>query len=334
MKHEARMALEVRRERWALKSPIRITNYTFDAIETVLVTLRANGLSGRAEAAGVYYRDDTVEAMLTTIESVRPQIEAGIDRRTLAERLPAGGARNALDCALWDLDAKRAGRPAWALAGLDEPRPLVTTTTMSAREPEAMAAEALTFPDARAIKLKLTGQPEDAARVRAVREARPDVWLAIDANQGFTRASLAHLLPTLIESRVELVEQPFPVGREDWLDDIDCPIDVAADESAQDSADIARLARRFDVINIKLDKCGGLTEGLAMAARARKAGLKLMVGNMAGTSLAMAPAFVLGQLCDVVDLDGPLFLEHDRSPSVVYENGCVRSPQAVWGGSA
>jgi L-alanine-DL-glutamate epimerase-like enolase superfamily enzyme len=330
---QSRRVLETRLERWPLKTPIRITGFTFKDIETVFVRLRDGDLVGRGEAAGVYYREDTPAGILERFETVRTRIESGVGRAALQKLLPAGGARNALDCALWDLEAKRAGRPAWAIAGIDKPRPLTTTMTLGAADPAEMAAGARGYAEARAIKLKLTGEPGDAARVRAVRQARPDVWLAVDANQGFTRASLKRLLPTLIDSNVELIEQPFPVGRDAWLDDIDSPISIAADESAQDSAGIAHLVGRFDVINIKLDKCGGLTEGLAMAARARKAGLRPMVGNMGGTSLAMAPAFVLGQLCDVVDLDGPLVLDADRSPAVIYEDGCIRSPDAVWGGT-
>lgn len=333
MESTPRLALEAWLETWPLKAPLRITGYTFREIETVFVCVREGELSGRGEATGVYYHDDRPAAIVTQIEAVRPRIEAGIDRQALQELLPPGGARNALDCALWDLEAKRSGRPVWALAGLDEPRPLTTTATLGAAEPATMAAGARDYGSARELKLKLTGEVEDAERVRAVRAARPDVWLAVDANQGFTRATFAQLLPALVEARVQLVEQPFPIGSEAWLDELECPIPVAADESVQDSADIASLVGRFDVVNIKLDKCGGLTEALAMADKARELGLGLMVGNMAGTSLAMAPAFVLGQLCDVVDLDGPLALVRDRSPSVIYENGCIRSPEAIWGGA-
>jgi L-alanine-DL-glutamate epimerase-like enolase superfamily enzyme len=194
-----------------------------------------------------------------------------------------------------------------------------------------MASDAQAYSNAKAIKLKLTGQPSDAGRVRAVRAACPTVWLGVDANQGFTRPYLEALLPVLVETGVQLIEQPFKVGQEAQLDGLKSPIRIAADESAQALADLPALTARFDVINIKLDKCGGLTEGLAMARRAQQLGLQVMVGNMLGTSLAMAPAFLLGQLCDVVDLDGPVFLSHDRDPAVRYADGMISSPDSLWG---
>ena len=194
-----------------------------------------------------------------------------------------------------------------------------------------MAAAAGAHANARAIKLKLTGDPSDADRVRAVRQARPDVWLGVDANQGFTRASLERLMPTLTDTHVALIEQPFPIGQEALLDGFQSPIAIAADESAQDLRDIPGLVGRFNVVKIKLDKCGGLTEGLAMARAARALGLDTMVGNMLGTSLAMAPGFLVGQLCNVVDLDGPVFLKADRAISVDYKNGMISCPDALWG---
>ena len=333
--HECgRLRLQATQKSWAIKAPFHITGYTFTAFDALIVELTdEQGRTGRGEAQGVYYRHDTPATMQVQIEAMRAQIEAGIDRQMLQQLLPAGGARNALDCALWDLDAKRSGKPVWQLAGLDAPRPLRTTYTLGAEEPEAMAAGAKAYAAARAIKLKLTDDGRSAERVLAVREARPDVWLMVDANQGFTRESFARLLPTLAEARVDVVEQPFPVGKEDWLDGLDRPIRVAADESVQDRSDLRKMVGRVDVINIKLDKCGGLTEALVIAARARKLGFDLMVGNMGGSSLAMAPAFVVGQLCDVVDLDGPISLIDDYTPSVVYEDGNVWCSDAVWGGA-
>jgi L-Ala-D/L-Glu epimerase len=184
---------------------------------------------------------------------------------------------------------------------------------------------------AECLKLKLTGEPIDAERVVAVREARPDVWLGIDANQGFTRPSLERLMPTLINARVLLIEQPFPVGQEALLDGFQSPIPIAADESVQGLSDIALLAGRFNVVNIKLDKSGGLTEALLMARACGDLGIDTMVGNMIGTSLAMAPAILVGQLCNVVDLDGPLFLKGDRSTLVEYCDGLITSPRDLWG---
>ena len=326
------LKLRTKIEQWPLKAPFRITGYTWEQVDVLLVTLERNGRVGRGEAAGVYYKNDKPASMLRQLESLRPRIEAGLSREELLQGiLPAGGARNALDCALWDLEAKTSSRPAWQIAGLDKPHPLLTTFTCSADEPEKMAATASAYKNARAIKLKLTGEPEDAERVRAVREARADVWLGVDGNQGFIRASLEALLPVLIEARVALIEQPFPIGKEALLDGLFSPIPIAADESVQSLADIPGLVGRFSVVNIKLDKCGGLTEGLAMARAARELGLDTMVGNMIGTSLAMAPAYLLGQHCQVVDLDGPIFLKTDRENPVRYSDGLIECPKALWG---
>jgi L-alanine-DL-glutamate epimerase-like enolase superfamily enzyme len=234
---------------------------------------------------------------------------------------------------LWDLESKLSGRPAWEIAGLDRPRPLLTTFTCGAETPEKMAASARAYKHARAIKIKLTGESVDAERVRAVREARADVWLCVDANQGFSLASLEQLMPTLLETNIKLIEQPFPLGQEALLDGFQSPISIAADESVQTLADVPGLVGRFNVINIKLDKCGGVTEGLAMARAARRLGLDAMVGNMLGTSLAMAPAFVVGQLCQVVDLDGPVFLKADRAVAVDYSDGTIMCKEALWGGA-
>jgi L-alanine-DL-glutamate epimerase-like enolase superfamily enzyme len=196
-----------------------------------------------------------------------------------------------------------------------------------------MASDACAYANAKAIKLKLTGEPLDGERVRAVRAVLPDVWLGVDANQGFTRVFLETLMPVLVETRVELIEQPFKVGQEAQLDGFKSPIPVAADESAQGLTDVQGLVGRFNVVNIKLDKCGGLTEGLAMARQARRLGLDVMVGNMVGTSLAMAPSFLVGQLCKVVDLDGPVFLNTDRDSTVRYCDGFISCEDMPWGKS-
>jgi L-alanine-DL-glutamate epimerase-like enolase superfamily enzyme len=320
-------------EKWPLVAPFRITGYTWEHLETLFVRLETAGCVGQGEAAGVYYRKDSPALMLKQIEALRDKIEAGVDRETLQTLLPPGGARNALDCALWDLEAKIAGEPAWRIAGLKSPQPIITTLTCGAETPEKMATAARNYHAARAIKLKLTGDPVDPARVMAVRAARSDVWLGIDANQGFTCESLDALMPSLIESRVSLIEQPFPVGQEAWLDQLESPIPIAADETCQALSDLPGLVGHFSVVNIKLDKCGGLTEALAMARAAHRLGLKTMVGNMLGTSLGMAPAFLVGQLCEVVDLDGPVFLKMDRLRTVEYVDGLISSPDSVWGGA-
>jgi L-alanine-DL-glutamate epimerase-like enolase superfamily enzyme len=326
------LKLRVAVEKFPLKEPFHITGYTMVDAEVVTVELEQDGHIGRGEASGVYYRKfDDAASNLKQIEAVRPRIEIGLDRESLQSLLPTGGARNAVDCALWDLEAKRTGLSAWHIAGLNRPQPLLTTMTVGANAPDKMAADARAYAQAKAIKLKLTGQPSDADCVRAVRAARPDVWLGVDANQGFTRPFLDALLPVLAEARVQLIEQPFKVGEEAQLDGLHSPIQIAADESVQGLADVPGLRGRFDVVNIKLDKCGGLTEALAMARKAKQLGLGIMVGNMVGTSLAMAPAFLVGQLCNVVDLDGPVFLSRDRASPVRYEHGMITCPEQLWG---
>jgi L-Ala-D/L-Glu epimerase len=326
------LKLNVQVERLEFSAPFRIAGFLFEHQDAVVVTVDDGRHLGRGEACGVYYLNDNVEQMVAALEAHRATIESGIERASLQRLLPAGGARNALDCALWELEARRSAQPVWALAGLDPPRPLVTTFTLGADEPEVMAEGARKWAAAQALKVKLTGDRElDIARVKAVREARPHVWLGVDANQGYRVSNLGLLIHALIDANVAQLEQPVARGEEAGLEDFDSPIPLVADESALGLADLAGLVGRFEMVNIKLDKCGGLTEGLAMAREARRLGLGLMVGNMMGSSLAMAPSFIVGQLCDVVDLDGPTFLKRDRTPGVTYSDGLIWVDEAVWG---
>lgn len=318
-------------EAWPYARPFHITGHTWTAAEVVIATASRDGLSGRGEAAGVYYHHEAPQGLAEQIAALGT-LSAASPRAVLLDLLPPGGARNALDCALWDLEAKLAGRPVWRLAGLDGVRPLVTTFTLGADAPEAVAEGAKAATRASALKLKLVGDGLDGERVRLARRARPDAWIGVDANQGFTQDSLETLMPVLADAKVELIEQPFPVGREAWLDGLDAPIPIAADESVCDIADLEAVVGRAQMINIKLDKCGGLTRALALAAVARRMGFKLMVGNMGGTSLAMAPAFVLAQVCDLADLDGPTVLREDRAAAVAYAGGRIDCPAEVWGG--
>jgi L-alanine-DL-glutamate epimerase-like enolase superfamily enzyme len=328
------LKLRVEIEKLRLSAPFRISGFVFEELDVVVVTLEDGEHRGRGEASGVYYLGDNAQTMVAAIEAMRPGIEQGIDRAALQKCLPPGGARNAVDCALWELEAHRLGVAVWELAGLPAPEPLVTTFTLGADDPAVMAAGARKYAQAKSLKLKLTGDlPTDIARVRAVRAARPEVWMGVDANQGYSIDGLDSLIDALQPANVSLLEQPLKRGREADLDGFKSPIPIAADESVLTLKDIPGLVGRFDVVNIKLDKCGGLTEGLAMAHEARHIGLGVMVGNMVGTSLAMAPAFVLGQLCDVVDLDGPIFLAQDRTPSMTYCNGSAWSGEHVWGGT-
>jgi L-alanine-DL-glutamate epimerase-like enolase superfamily enzyme len=327
-----RVRLRVTVEKLRLAAPFRISGFVFESQDVVLVELQAGEHRGRGEASGVYYLGDTAAKMVAAIEAHRSEIEAGISRAALQQLLPPGGARNALDCALWELDASRASQPVWKLAGLQLLNPLVTTFTLGADDPAVMAEGARKYSHARSLKLKLTGEvQQDIARVRAVRSARPGVWIGVDANQGYTLDALPRLMDELTRAEVALLEQPLARGREADLEGFSSPIPIAADESALSLADLPGLVGRFNIVNIKLDKCGGLTEGLAMARKARDLGLGVMVGNMVGTSLAMAPGFILGQLCDVVDLDGPIFLSADRTPSAIYADGKIRCGEEIWG---
>jgi L-alanine-DL-glutamate epimerase-like enolase superfamily enzyme len=324
------MQFQITVEHWPLKKAFAITNHVFSASEVLVVTVSEGGHTGRGEACGAYYKKETPEEMA---QELRTALGTGchIERSDLAHLQCTAGARNALDCALWDLEAKRTGRAVWQLAGLRRPRPLRTTYTLGADTPEQMAIAATEFADASNIKLKLTGDGTDDDRVRAVRRARPDVWLMVDANQGFTPKTLPALMPTLTAARVSLIEQPYAVGKEADLDDLVTAIPIAADESAQDVGDLAALQGRCQVINIKLDKCGGLTPALEMAQECRRLGFQIMVGNMMGTSLSVAPGYLLGQLCDFVDLDAALFLKSDRDPAATYRGGLVTVPRGLWG---
>ena len=330
----ARLTISVATEKLQLAKPFRISGHVFEAFEVVLVTLGDGHHQGRGEACGVYYLGDDAAHMLAALDGASAAIAAGPTREELRTILPPGGARNAVDCALWELEAARAGVPVWQLAGKAAPRPLLTTFTLGADAPEVMAETARGYAQARSIKIKLTGDLDlDLARVAAVRAARPDAWLGVDGNQGFAAGQLDALIAGLLAQDVGLLEQPLARGHEAELEGLRSPIPLAGDESVLSLGDVASAVGRYDVVNIKLDKCGGLTEGLLMAQEARRLGLGVMVGNMGGSSLSMGPSFVLGQECDIVDLDGPIFLANDRNPGVEYADGKVWSGPAVWGGA-
>jgi L-alanine-DL-glutamate epimerase-like enolase superfamily enzyme len=318
-----------------LAAPFRISGFVFESSDVVVVELTDGSTTGRGEAAGVYYLNDNAPQIVEMLEAKREAIETCESRDQLRERMPPGGARNAVDCAMWDFEAKREGTEARRIAGVSEPKALITTFTLGAEDPGKMAEGARRYADAKAIKVKLTGDfEEDCERIRAIRAARPDVWLGVDANQGFRREQLDQLVDVLQSCRVSLLEQPLPRGSEADLEGYRSPIPIAADESALVLDDVAGLVGRFDVVNIKLDKCGGLTEALMIAEEARRLGLGVMVGNMVGTSLAMAPAFILGQQCDFVDLDGPTFLRADRNPACEYRDGTIFCSDDIWGSRA
>jgi L-alanine-DL-glutamate epimerase-like enolase superfamily enzyme len=330
----ASRALKVEKAAIRFAEPFRITGYVFEAMPSIVARIDEGEQMGRGEAAGVYYMSDDQQHMLDTIEQVRAAVEAGLTREDLQAALPPCGARNALDCALWELEAKLSSIPVWQLASVPRPKPLITTFTLPADDPSALVEKVGRLAFAKAIKLKLDGNVDvDRERMRVVRSARPDVWLGVDANQGFVAGDLEALGEAAREFSVSLIEQPLKRGEEAALDGWKPGIPVAADESILGLAELQERARYFDVINIKLDKCGGLTEALKMVRAARLFGKQLMVGNMGGSTLAMAPGFVLAQLCDVVDLDGPYGLADDPLASQIYSDGEIFVPETIWGGA-
>ncbi len=316
-------------ENWPLKSPFTITGHTVRSMDLLYVTIEQDGCLGRGEGAGVYYLGETGESMLDQARSVTKAVESGIDRLGLRSLLPAGGARNAIDCALWDLEAKCGYTSVWSLLG-QAPRPLKTVNTVGIDTPERMAEQARAFGNPN-LKVKLDGV-DVLARIRAVRAARPEANLMVDVNQGWNFEQLHELAPSFADLGVQMIEQPLPRGEDAELENYDSPLPLCADESCLDTSELAEAARRYQMINIKLDKTGGLTEALELAQGARDQGLELMVGNMIGSSLSMAPAFLIGQYCSYVDLDGPTFLTADRPPGLVYSDGNVLPPSAgLWG---
>jgi L-alanine-DL-glutamate epimerase-like enolase superfamily enzyme len=297
----------------------------------LVATIEDGPLRGRGECVPYARYGESPESVATAIASVRPAIEAGADRFQLQDLLPAGAARNALDCALWDLDAKRLGIPAFRLAGLDRLAAATTAFTLSVGTPQAMAQAAEHARDRPLLKVKLAGAG-DIERLAAVRAAAPAAELIVDANEAWRADTLAENLDACAKAGVRLVEQPLPAGEDACLADIPHPVPICADESVHDRAGLTELRRRYDAINIKLDKTGGLTEALALLAEAERLGFAVMVGCMVASSLAMAPAMLLAGKARFVDLDGPLLLAHDRPDGLVYEGSIVHPPlPALWG---
>ena len=297
----------------------------------VVVELERDGLSGRGEAVPYARYDETVDGVIAAIESLRDEVGAGLTRDALQSRLPPGAARNALDCALWDLDAKRAGARAWTLAGLARLDPVKTAYTISLAAPSAMGAAARAAARRPLLKLKI-GAADDLDRVEAVRAAAPMARLIVDANEALSFEDLRRLAPDLARLQVRLVEQPLPAGADEALDGFDSPVPLCADESLHTRAELDACLGRYACVNIKLDKAGGLTEALALRAAARGHGLEIMAGCMVATSLAMAPALLIAQGAAFVDLDGPLLLARDREPGLNYLGSMIEPPPAaLWG---
>jgi L-Ala-D/L-Glu epimerase len=324
-----RRKIEFSVDSWEFRFPFTITGHTFTEVELLYVSISENGSIGRGEATGVHYMDESGASMLAAVAGVQEAIEAGAGRQQLRELLAPGGARNAIDCALWDLEAKQTKTSIWELTGI-QPGLTRTVLTIGIGTPEEMADIAKSL-DSPLIKVKLDAEMP-IERIAAVRAARPDGEIIVDVNQGWNFEQLADLAPKLKQLGVAMIEQPLARGQDEALEGYSSPVPLCADESCRCVSEFEQAARRYQMINIKLDKSGGLTEALELARLARARGIDLMVGNMIGTSLAMAPGYVVAQLCRFVDLDGALFLKKDRDNAMSYEHGLVSPPRPeLWG---
>jgi len=323
--------LSARIERWPIAGSFTISRGAKTEAVTVVAELRLGGLAGRGECVPYPRYGETPQAALAALMAIREPLGRGLDRQGLQAAMPAGAARNALDCALIDLEAKAAGKRAWSLLGRPQPKPCTTAFTISLGTSEAMAEAAAKAAHLPLLKIKLGGDG-DAARIAAVRKAAPKSELIVDANEAWRADNLAGNLAACADAGVTLVEQPLPAGEDEALAGIERPVTVCADESVHARDSLDGLRDRYDAVNIKLDKTGGLTEALAMADAARALGFEIMVGSMVATSLAMAPAMLLTPYARFVDLDGPLLLARDRESGLRYDGGLVYAPEAaLWG---
>ena len=321
------MTLTLSRESFPLREVFTISRGSKTEAQVLTVTVTREGIAGRGECVPYARYGESLDS----VEAAIAALPEDVGREALQTLLPAGAARNAVDCALWDREAKRAGVPVWQLAGVPAPRPLVTCYTLSLDTADRMRAAAARAADRPILKIKLGGE-DDMARLEAVRAGAPKARIVVDANEGWTAEVYAALAPHLRRLGVVLVEQPLPAGADDMLAGIARPVPVCADESCHDRASLAALRGQYDMVNIKLDKAGGLTEALALREAARAEGFGVMVGCMVATSLSMAPAFLVAQGAEVADLDGPLILARDREPSVAYEGSVMQVPdRALWG---
>lgn len=322
--------MTVRPHSWRLKKPFRISRAVHTHAGVIVCELSDGEITGRGEAAGVSYNGETIKSIRAEIESVAGQITEGISRDALQKLMPPGGARNAVDCALWDLEAKRSGKTIWQL--LDrEPASVTTVYTVGIDSAENMQKDAAEHSDCPIIKVKV-GIGDPIEQIAAIRDGAPDSAMVIDANQAWTVADLERYAADLKDLGVEMIEQPMAAADDEALRDYESPLPLCADESCATTVDLDRLAGLYSMVNIKLDKSGGLTEALAVASKAESMGFELMVGNMLGSSLAMAPAFVIAQRCRYVDIDGPLLQEEDCDHAMHYEHGRVEVfDPALWG---
>jgi L-Ala-D/L-Glu epimerase len=322
--------IEAHEESWPLDKPFRISRGTRTETRVVVVTVTDGQHIGRGEAVPIRRYNQSPASVLTQIESVKGR--QSFDRQEIQKLLPAGAARNALDCALWDLEAKISGKRAWELTSIPFADEIETSFTISLDTPVAMAAVAKVKAFAPILKLKLSGDNLDVARVEAVREVAPAARLLVDANESWTPDHYCKTVPLLRQFGIEVIEQPFPADADKALETLDHPVPVCADESCHTAADLSRLMNRYEMLNVKLDKTGGLTEAMLLMERARAAGFKLLIGCMVCTSLGIAPARLLAGGADYVDLDGPLLLAGDRHHAVPFDNGRIGvPPRELWG---
>ena len=325
------LQLEFAAESWPIAGSFTISRGSKTAADVVTVTLSDGTHVGRGECVPYPRYEETVPQVLAALDAARKRIETGFAHADVPCLLTPHAARNALDCALWDLAAKQSGKPVWVLAGLPEPQPAITAYTLSLDTPEAMGEAAALSRARPLLKLKL-GRDGDNARLKHIRAQAPNSRLIVDANEGWTPDNLAAMLGACADAGVELVEQPLPAGNDEALRHVSRAVTVCADESVHDVTSLDRLIGKYDAINIKLDKTGGLTGAIALAKAAQARDLKIMAGCMLATSLAMAPAFLLSPLADFIDLDGPLLLKHDRDPGFRFEGSLMYPPASkLWG---
>ncbi|UVK37175.1 dipeptide epimerase [Mesorhizobium sp. AR10] len=323
--------ISVEAERFPIAGAFTISRGSKTEAEVIVCTVSEGDHSGRGECVPYKRYGESLDGVRDAIEAMREQIAGGISRAVLLDAMPAGAARNAIDCALWDLEAKISGKPVAAEICTAAPRALETAFTVSLGEPEAMAAQARANAARPLLKVKIGGD-NDVARIRAVRDAAPNSRIILDANEGWTNENIVANLAFASEHRIALIEQPLPAGHDEILRHIAHPVPICADESVHEADNLAALVGLYDAVNIKLDKSGGLTAALVLRNRARDLGFGVMIGCMVGTSLAMAPAVLLAQDADFVDLDGPLLLAKDREPGLVYRGSLVSPPNsALWG---
>lgn len=324
--------LTVTRRAWPLARPVMTSCGARTAVDVVVAELSDGDSRGRAEAVPLPRYGESIDSVVAELEAMKGAIFSGLNRDTLQSALPPGAARNALDCAFWAIDADRAYRSVADLAGIGPVAPVVTAITLGFDTPDRMAEMAAAHRTRPLLRLELGGEG-DVERVRAVRDAAPAARLIVDAQEGWTERQLGAFLPALVECRVGLIEQPLPADADDALAGLTGPIPICADESCRTVADLDRLDGKYQAITIKLDKVGGLTEALALAAEAKQRGLRIVVGGGIGTSLGVAPALLAAQLAEMVCLDGPLFLASDRVPGLRYEGSTIWPAEArLWGG--